>query len=554
MLKRLIIRNIVLVEAAEIPFAPGLNVLTGETGAGKSILLDALGLVMGERSDAGLVRAGAQQASVTAEFLADGRPEIMAFLTEIGIEPEELLIVRRVVDASGKSRAFVNDVSVTVAALRQLAALLVEQHSQHDQRTLKDAQAQRDAIDTFAGAQKERVEVAAAFAQWKAAREAYDTLMERAHQTERERAFLQHMAEEIGRMKPVAGEESYLAEVRTSMQQQAKAQGALVEMLASLQKPGDVLQQIATAQRMAAKAIPEGLQGGQAVQEALERAWQDVSEAVAQLEAWLENAPDERALEQAEERLFALRDLARKYRMPVDALHASLADAKQKLAELEKLEATSDSAAQEIERTKGLYEAACAGLRARREKAMKAFTAAIMKELKPLKMEKAQVLFAMEPLAESQWGEAGMERVSLMASTNPGIPLAPLAEIASGGELSRMMLALKVVLRAKERPAIYVFDEIDTGTGGAVAEAIGARLKQLSAGGQVLVVTHAPQVAAQGDEHLLIAKKVEKGQTFTSIRLLKAAERQDEVARMLSGATITDAARDAAKQLMKASA
>lgn len=554
MLKRLLIRNIVLVEAADIPFASGLNVLTGETGAGKSILLDALGLVLGERSDASLVRAGASQASVTAEFAAEGRKDITALLSGFGIEQDDLLIVRRVVDASGKSRAFVNDVSVTVSVLKQLAALLVEQHSQHDQRALRDVQQQRDAIDAFAGAQQERSACAVAYVAWKAACDAYGALMERAHQTERERAFLQHMAEEISALKPKAGEAARLSDMRIAMQQQAKAQEALKETVASLQRPGDVLQQLALAGRLAARAIPEGLEGRTQVQEALERAWQDVSEASARLEFWLEQAPDEQALETAEERLFALRDLARKYHVDVDALDDTLAEAQQKLAELDALEIRASDAEKAIAVTRARYDEAAAALMHKREKALKSFTGAIARELTPLKMEKAHVVFAMETLPEAQWGEAGKERVQLVASTNPGIPLAPLSDIASGGELSRMMLALKVVLRAKDGEAIYVFDEIDTGTGGAVAEAIGVRLKHLSQGGQVLVVTHAPQVAAQGDRHLLIDKRVEKGQTFTHIRVLDNAERQDELARMLSGSTITDAARHAAAQLMQASA
>ncbi len=554
MLKRLLIRNIVLVEEADIAFASGLNVLTGETGAGKSILLDALGLVLGERSDASLVRAGAKQASVAAEFIVDVRPDVTAFLLEIGIEPEDMLIIRRVVESSGKSRAFVNDVSVSVAALKQLAALLVEQHSQHDQRTLRDTQHQRDAIDRFAGAEDAREECRSAYVQWKAARDAYDALMERAHQTERERAFLQHMVEEIGALAPVAGEESELSSARTVMQQQAKAQSALVETLAMLQKPSDVLQQILAAQKLVARSIPESLEGRNALHEALERAWGDVSEAVAQLERWLENRPDAQALDRAEERLFALRDVARKYRITVDGLHEALTQARMKLAELDTLELRASDAAKAITVTRAEYVKASDVVEALREKALKRFVTAIAKELKPLKMDKAQVLYAQEALPESQWNDAGCARVQLMASTNPGSPLAPLAEIASGGELSRMMLALKVVLSAKDTPSVYVFDEIDTGTGGAVAEAIGVRLKHLSAGGQVLVVTHAPQVAAQGDRHLLITKQVEKGQTFTSIRVLSDGERQDEVARMLSGSTVTDAARDAARQLMRASA
>lgn len=554
MLKRLSIRNIVLVEAADIPFAAGLNVLTGETGAGKSILLDALGLVLGARSDAGLVRAGATQASVAAECVVDGREDVTAFLLELGIEPEDVLIIRRVVEQNGKSRAFVNDVTVSVSALKQLAELLVEQHSQHDQRSLRDAALQRDAIDRFADAEAEREAVRVAYVAWKAARDAHDALMERAQQTERERAFLQHMVEEIGALKPREGEETELSERRTQMQQKIKAQAALKETLECLLRPADVLQQLAGAQKLIARSVPDGLAEKAMMHDALERAWGEVAEVAAQLEKMLGEQPDERELEHSEERLFALRDMARKYRISVDALYASLHEAKTKLAELDAIELRASDAAQAIATTRAAYEKACAALAAKRDKAEKRFAAAIAKELKPLKMEKAQVVFAQEMLPEAQWGDAGMMRVQLMASTNPGTPLAPLAEIASGGELSRMMLALKVVLSGKDHSALYVFDEIDTGTGGAVAEAIGARLKQLAKQGQVLVVTHAPQVAAQGDSHLLIAKRIEKGQTFTSIKRLNDQERHDELARMLSGATITDAARDAAAQLLRVSA
>lgn len=551
MLKHLSIRNIVLVEAAEIPFAEGLNVLTGETGAGKSILLDALGLVFGDRSDAGLLRPGASQASVTAEFMVAGRRDVVALMSELGLAPDDVLIIRRTLDGSGRSRAFINDTAVTVAALKQMAALLVEQHSQHDQRGLTDSAAHRDAMDRLAGASKERRATEAAFGEWRAAVAELDALKARVMQTERERVFLQHMVEELKALNPQAGEEEMLADTRARMQAQIKSQEHLVEAQGLLLQP-DMTKQLVSAQRALAKVtLPDAAQQAR-LSEALERAWQEVAEVQAQLEALLESRPDEGKLELSEERLFALRAAARKYQTSVEGLAEEYASARQKLSELASQEEQEALIAKRVKETKAAYERAASALSEKRKAAAEPFVKAVMKELKPLKMEKAQIAVKFDTLAEEQWSAGGKERVTFEASANPGIPLAPIAEIASGGELSRMMLALKVVMRKAEQPGLYLFDEIDTGTGGAVADAIGARLKKLAEGGQVMVVTHAPQVAAQGNHHLLIAKRTAKGQTQTNVMPLDAKQRQDELARMLSGSEITDEARSAAKRLLQA--
>lgn len=552
MLERLIIQNIVLVKEADIAFTPGLNVLTGETGAGKSILLDALGLVLGERSDAQLVSAGADQASVTAEFMIAGMPEIVEHLHAHGLTPESHIMIRRTLDAKGRSRAFINDTPVTLALLKSLAGLLVEQHNQHDQRLISDAQKQRDMLDVFAGAFAQKSQCAEAFIAFSAAKKERDALKEEIEKTERERAFLQFMAEEIAALKPQPGEEQSLADARALLQQQEKAQAHLVDALNALTQPKDVSGQIRSAMRALERITGNASDRYVAIKSALERASDDVAEASAQLESLLEQPPQTHLLEQSEVRLFALRAAARKYQSQVDNLADLLASTRQRLHDLENQEEALNRAEKAIMQTKERYLKAAEALNTARRKAALQCEKAILQELAPLKMEKTTLQFQFEPLAEANWSEAGNERVVIYASTNAGVPLAPLATIASGGELSRLMLAIKVVLRKNAKAGLYVFDEIDTGTGGAVADAIGARLQALSEAGQVLVVTHAPQVAARGSHHLFISKSTSKGKTLTSIIPLNQEQRMDELARMLSGSEITKEARSAAKRLLSA--
>lgn len=554
MLRHLSIRNIVLVAEADIPFGPGLNALTGETGAGKSILLDAMGLVFGERSDAGLLRQGAAQASVTAEFAVVGRRDVVALLAQLGIEAGEALILRRTLDASGRSRAFVNDTAVTAGVLKQIAALLVEQHSQHDARGLMDAVAQRDTLDRIAGAGKQREAVAQAYHAWREAQEALGQLQGRIQQAERERAFLQHMVEELNGLSPQPGEEERLSEARARMQAQVKAQEQLASVLAALQHPVPMARQVQQAARMLERSgLPDAAMQ-QALLDAMGRAWAELEEVEAQLEAQLAAAPDDAVLESSEERLFALRAAARKYRTSVEGLAEEFVAAQQKLGELESQEVHLAAVEKRIVAAEAAYGDAAGALRAKREAAAEPFARAVMKELKPLKLDSARMAVRLEPLPKEQWGPAGCERVQFEASMNPGVAMAPIAGIASGGELSRLMLALKVVMRKAEQPGLYLFDEIDTGTGGAVADAIGGRLKALAQGGQVIVVTHAPQVAAQAGHHLHIRKQVKGGKTQTQVELLDEAARQDELARMLSGSEVTDEARIAARRLLQVGA
>jgi DNA repair protein RecN (Recombination protein N) len=552
MLTRLHIRNIVLIAETEIAFTGGLNVLTGETGAGKSILLDALGLVLGDRADAGLVRHGETSGEVTAEFHLRATHELKLWLEDFGIPLEEdSLLLRRTIEANGRSRAFVNDTAVTVATLKALGRQLVKQHSQHDQRLLLDISAHRDALDLFAHANRERAAVAGTWHALAAARAELEALRARAEQASRERDYLAHMAGEIRKLHPETGEESLLADMRQQMLTRGKAVEALATTLATLQKP-DMLAALRSAEKTFARTQTGETERSKTIHEALLRAYEDISTATDELERLLQDVPDEHALERAEERLFALRALARKYHTDVDGLVTELARAEASLREVENLDAETRRLQKACDTARDAYLEAAAALTAKREVAATGFARAIKKELAPLKMEKAQLAATLTKLPETGWGEAGVERVVFEASTNPGTPLKPLAEVASGGELSRLMLALKVVLPADETQNVYIFDEIDTGTGGAVADAIGARLKKLSQGGQVIVVTHAPQVAAQGDHHLHIQKRTARGATITEVTQLAADIRTDELARMLSGAEVTDEARSAAKRLLAA--
>lgn len=552
MLERLNIRNIVLVEAADIAFASGLNVLSGETGAGKSILLDALGLIFGERSDAALVRAGQDQASVCAEFSVNDQQDILTFLSEHGIVADTHVIIRRTLDVNGRSRAFINDAPVTITLLKALANLLVEQHNQHDERLITDTHKQRDMLDHLAGASRERDLCAEAFTHYEQTKLAYTLLQERIEKTERERAFLSFMAEEIAALNPVIGEEQTLADLRAKMQQQEKAQSHIADAIKALNEPKEVSAQVRASLRALDKIPASALQDIDALKSTLDRASCDIADVTAQLESWLEQVPQTRQLEQSEERLFALRAVARKYHTQVDALPALLENTRQQLAELDSQDLALSDCKKAIQQAKEKFLEAAQVLHEKRQQAAHKCEKAIIKELVPLKMQKTRLQFVFEPLPETLWNAFGTQRIMMMASTNEGVPLAPLSAIASGGELSRLMLAIKVVMRKKNKAGLYVFDEIDTGTGGAVADAIGARLQALAEDGQVLVVTHAPQVAARGAHHLFISKNTHAGKTLTKITPLKQEARMNELARMLSGSEITQEARSAAKRLLAA--
>lgn len=548
MLTRLSIRNVVLIEALDLEFAPGLAVLTGETGAGKSILLDALGLALGSRASASLVRHGETEARVTATF--DPPADALTLLAEsdILIETGELLIIRRTVKADGGSRALVNDQPVSAALLRELGDLLVEIHGQHDDRGLINPRGHRDLLDAFAGADTARV--AAAYSAWQAANEALATAHDTLDHAARDHEYLTHAVAELRALAPEPGEEEALAERRATMQRGAKLAGDLATIRALVEDADGGLAKLRAAARSLDRIAQDHALLGEALA-ALDTAIIEGSMAEDKLRAATDAlAFDPAQLEADEARLFELRAVARKHRVQPDALAALAGDLTAKLNAIEmgaeglaKLEA-------EVDAARRAYVSAAETLSEHRHATAERLDAAVAAELAPLKLDAARFRTVVTPLPEPQWGAGGIDRAEFEISTNPGAPFAPLTKIASGGELSRFILALKVALAAQGGVATMVFDEIDRGVGGAVASAIGERLARLATDGQVLVVTHSPQVAARGGQHYLIAKASHGSVTRTSVRALSADERREEIARMLSGAEVTDEARAQAGRLL----
>ncbi|MDP4024257.1 DNA repair protein RecN [Methylobacterium sp. NEAU 140] len=553
MLAQLAIRDIVLIDKLELNFREGLSVLTGETGAGKSILLDAFSLALGGRGDGRLVRHGEAQGGVTAVFDVPLDHPARAIAAESEIDTEGDLILRRTQMADGRTRAFVNDQPVGVQVLRAIGAALVEIHGQHDDRALADPASHRAILDAFGGLQAPLAKVAAASKAVRAARTALGEHRARVEAARREADFLRHAVEELGELAPLPGEEASLAERRTVMQQSEKIARELNEALEAVGGPHSGVPHLSAAlrklERRAAQlpALVEPCVG------ALDAALVALDEARAVLDAALAEAEfDPRELERVEERLFALRAASRKYDVPADALAALAERYAADVAAIDAGEAELAALEGRLSEAEAAYARAAATLSAGRRRAAKALDAAVQAELPPLKLERARFLteIATDPDARDA---AGSDRVEFWAQTNPGTKPGPMMRVASGGELSRFMLALKVVLADKGSAPTLIFDEIDTGVGGAVADAIGVRLARLAGGVQVVAVTHAPQVAARAGTHFLIAKAPVKGagRVATRVATLPVEARREEIARMLAGATVTDEARAAAARLLQ---
>jgi DNA repair protein RecN (Recombination protein N) len=548
MLTHLSIRNLLLLKACDIPFASGLNVLTGETGAGKSILLDALGLVLGERSDAGLVRAGETSASVTAEFEIAGNKAAQALLAELELEPDTTLVLRRTLAADGKSRAFVNDAAVSAGALKRFGELLVARHGQHDQRGLLDSKTHRDVLDDYGAHAALVSKTAAAYEAWKSASAALEALAEQAAAAAREEAWLRQTVEELSALQPIAGEEESLTDMRKRASEMRQATGALREALSLLTESDGAALQL----RQVSKLVSKTSALEPSVSAALEVAENAVEEVSVAIERALSAADiDPHAIEAAEDRLHALRAASRKFNVAVAILPDLWEESAGKLKVLTNLEAENARSRKAQEEAQAAYEAASQALFAAREKAGAQLCKDVVKELKALKMASTQLRVMQSALPQQSWGAGGMHQVSFEVATNAGMPFGSLNKVASGGELSRLLLAMKVVLHTGG--ATSIFDEIDTGTGGAVAEAMGVRLRTLANAGQVMVVTHAPQVAALASHHLFIRKSGTKS-VATQVDVLDDAARREELARMLSGATISDEARKAAGKLLQGAA
>ena len=552
MLARLSIRDIILIDRLDIDFGAGLAALTGETGAGKSILLDAFALALGARGEAALVREGAEQGQVTAVFELSKEHPARRLLAENGLANEDELIVRRVQIADGRTRAFVNDQPVSVQVLRALGAVLVEIHGQHDERAFIEAGTHRALLDAFGGLEAAATEVRG-LCQERRAREAAVA----AHRADVERAgreaeWLRHAIEELGRLAPEQGEEAALAEQRAAMMQAEKVAEDLRLTHESVTGPQSPVPPLATAVRRLERRAAQAPALIEPAVKAIDAALAALDEARGHLEQALRAADyDPRELERMEERLFALRAAGRKYNVPVDELGAL---ARRYEADLALIDAGAERLAkleQEAREVAARYRQAAEALSAARRGAAATLDKAVNAELKPLKLERAQ--FSTEIGGDGE-GPDGLDRAEFWVRTNPGTRPGPLMKVASGGELARFLLALKVVLADRGSAPTLIFDEIDTGVGGAIADAIGVRLARLAARVQVIAVTHAPQVAARADRHYLIAKDaLAKGRRVaTRVSELATERRREEIARMLAGAEITAEARAAAERLIRA--
>jgi DNA repair protein RecN (Recombination protein N) len=552
MLTRLSIRDIVLIDRLDIDFAAGLSVLTGETGAGKSILLDAFALALGARGDANLVRAGVEQGQVTAAFDVPADHPARALLAANELPAEDQLIMRRVQLADGRTRAFVNDQPVGVQVLRSLGGALVEIHGQHDERALVDAATHRDLLDAYGGLEGQAADVADL---WRARRQteaAVDEHRREVERAEREAEFLRHAVADLGKLTPEAGEETALAERRTVMMQGEKVAADLRDALDAVAGSASPIPALAAAVRrlerrqgQAPALIAPAVKAFDVALAALDEARTDLERALAAADH------DPAELERIEERLFALRAAGRKYNVPVDDLAALGA---RYAGDLDLIDAGAARLAQLIEaahEADARFAAAAAMLAQARRKMAARLDKAVNAELVPLRLERARFSVNIETVEP---GPAGIDRIEFWVQTNPGTRPGPLMKIASGGELARFLLALKVVLAGRGSAPTLVFDEIDTGVGGAVADAIGLRLAHLGERVQALAVTHAPQVAARAQHHYLITKEaLDKGKRVaTRVSELPSERRREEIARMLAGAEITAEARAAAERLMRA--
>ncbi len=556
MLTTLSIRDVVLIGRLDLSCHSGLCVLTGETGAGKSILLDSLGLALGMRAEARLVRHGADRASVSAAFDVPPDHPAQGVLEDSGIAGgitgDDGLVLRRVLGKDGRSKAFVNDQPVSVQLLKELGESLVEIHGQFENQRLLNEAAHRGLLDSYGGLAADLEKVRAAHAGWRSATEARIRAEADIEAADRDRDYLTHALDELTQLNPKPGEESELARKRTLMMNAEQLVEAMNAAAKDIQGDGGALSGLEGAIRHLERVADKSEGALAETIEALTRALSETAEADALLEntaAGLEMDP--KSLEQAEERLFALRALARKHSTDVD----DLADLMQRLAgrvqALEDGDARLAGLAKAETEVRAAYVKASEKLSRARKSAAGKMDKAVGRELKPLKLEKAKFMTGIEGMDENAWGPEGRDRVAFQVRTNPGSPFGPLNKISSGGELARFTLALKAVLAEADPVPTLIFDEVDSGVGGAVAAAVGERLAGLAGGSQVLVVTHSPQVAARGEHHWLVSKSEADPGVLTTVDALNGDGRKEEIARMLAGATVTDKARAAAESLLE---
>ncbi len=552
MLTGLAIRDVVLIEALDLDFSAGLGVLTGETGAGKSILLDALGLVLGARADNGLIRSGSDRAQVTASFDAPLSASPLAMIldaNDIEMDLAEPLIIRRSLRADGGSKAFINDQPCSAALLREIGSHLVEIHGQHDDRGLLNPRGHRALLDIFARCDARATGLC--YSDWQEAKVRLDAARTSLENAARDREWLEHAVEELVKFNAQPGEEEELAGARSDMQKGERISEDLKGVLDAFDGPKSGIALLRVAARKLDRLAPDHPLLAEALT-ALDRAVIEASEAEDKLNAAARNLVYEPArLDEIEERLFELRALARKHHIAPDGIAALTEDLSARLDAIQsggqglaKLEA-------EVAAKASAYIDAATTLSQMRKSAALRLDSAVAGELAPLKLDAAKFQTSIEQLPIERWSGDGFDRAEFLISTNPGAPFAPLAKIASGGELSRFILALKVALAEEGGAGTIIFDEIDRGVGGAVAAAIGERLARLARRTQLLAVTHSPQVAAKGAVHYFIAKSSEGTVTRTGVKQLDSAGRRQEIARMLSGAEVTDEARAQALRLLE---
>lgn len=551
MLTRLVIHDVVLIEKLALQLEPGLNVFTGETGAGKSILLDALGLALGGRSDAALIRSGASQASVTAEFELDKDHSSFTLAQEQGLDLENPLILRRVINKDGKSRAFINDQPISIGLLKQFGEQLLEIHGQFETHGLLNPINHRGLLDAFGGFAALKQKTVAAYTIWKDTEEKLREATVMRDRAQAEEEFLRAAVAELEECNPENGEAEKLAERRTSLQHREKIVEALQSAEESLSGNRNSAEAALAQAGKAVARIVDKAPGLNELLASIDRATNETNEATRQLDRFIREIdaePD--ALQHIEERLFALRALARKHNVQVDGLAELQRDMTAKLAMLtdqgDQLTALAKAAAE----AKHTYKKLADDLSSKRKQAAAKLEKAIASELPPLKLERAQFKVDIGALPENQWSAEGIDQIGFLVATNPGSTPGAMQKIASGGELARFMLALKVVLATADPIPVLVFDEVDSGIGGATASAVGERLAELAEHVQILVVTHSPQVAARGNNHLRVLKQTKGKLSITDVETLSGNERVEEVARMLSGAKVTDAARQAALSLI----
>jgi DNA repair protein RecN (Recombination protein N) len=554
MLARLSIRDIVLIDRLDIDFALGLSVLTGETGAGKSILLDAFALALGSRGDATLVRHGIEQGQVTAVFELPPAHPVRDLLITNGIAAEDELILRRTQFADGRTRAFVNDQPVSAQALRALGAALVEIHGQHDERALVEVASHRRLLDAFGGLEAEAAQVERLWEQRRAREQELAGHRDEVERAQREADWLRHAVEELSRLDPQPGEETSLAERRAFMMQAEKIAADLRDAHDAVAGAHSPLPMLSAALRRLERRSAQAPMLVEPAVKAFDAALRALEEVRGHLDEALRAGDcDPHELERIEERLFALRAAARKHNVPVEELNALGAryagDLRRMDASAERLADLQRAAQDAADR----YREAAAALSHARKEAAARLEQSVNGELKPLRLERAKFSTQIDSEPDAG-GPHGIDRIEFWVQTNPGTRPGPLMKVASGGELARFLLALKVVLADRGSAPTLVFDEIDTGAGGAVADAIGVRLARLAGRAQVIAITHAPQVAARADRHYLISKSaVERGKRVaTRVTEVAAEKRREEIARMLAGAEITAEARAAAERLIRA--